>query len=71
MDHCCEFKTEWDVLHFVFQTKESSRFLDLMLTSFLAFLTDSFELDLIPCRQFYLVMERMLQWAFLFAGFCI
>ena len=43
----------------------------VMLTSFLAFLTDSFELDLIPCRQFYLVMERMLQWAFLFAGFCI
>ena len=61
MDHCCEFKTEWDVLHSEFQTKESSRFLDLMLTSFHAFMTDSFELDLIPCCHFYLVMERMLQ----------
>ena len=61
LDHCYEFKTEWDVLHSVFQTKESSHFMGLMLRSFHAFMTDSFELDLIPRCQLFLVMGLMLQ----------
>ena len=40
LDHCYEFKTEWDVLHSVFQTNESSHFMDLMMRSFHAFMTD-------------------------------
>ena len=39
LDHCYEFKTEWDVFHSVFQTNESSHFMDLMMRSFHTFMT--------------------------------